>query len=52
MQHNDIINDIIKKNDKLLLHNRELKFNIFVKNILLSTSILVNILFVYRLKKN
>lgn len=52
MQYNDTINAIIKKNDKLLLHNRELKFDIFIKNILLSTSILANILFIYRLRKN
>jgi len=52
MNSNDIINDIIKKNDKLLLHNRELKFNIFIKNILISTSILANIVLIYKLRKN
>ena len=52
MKSNDIINDIIKKNDKLLLQNRELKFNIFLKNIALSASIITNIILIYKLKKN
>ena len=52
MESNNIINDIIKKNDKLLLHNRELKFNMFIKNIALSASIITNIILIYKFKKN
>ena len=52
MESNDIIDNLIKKNDKLLLNNRKLKFNIFVKNMILSTSILANFYFIYNLRKN
>ena len=52
MKSDDIIDNLIKKNDKLLLNNRKLKFNIFVRNIILSTSILANFYFIYKLRKN
>jgi len=49
---NTKLNKIIMKNDKLLISNRELQFNLYIKNILLSASILTNVFFLYKYRKN
>ncbi len=49
---NTKLNQIIMKNDKLLISNRELQFNLYIKNILLSASILTNVFFLYKYRKN
>jgi|SaaInlStandDraft_5_1057022.scaffolds.fasta_scaffold03509_2 hypothetical protein len=49
---NTILNQIIMKNDKLLVSNRQLQFNLYIKNILLSASILTNVFFLYKYRKN
>ena len=46
------INKIIIKNDKLLILTRKLRFNLYIKNILLSISVLTNLFLFYNCQKN
>jgi len=49
---NSKLKQIIMKNDKLLVSNRNLQFNLYIKNILLSASLCINIFLLYKFKKN
>jgi hypothetical protein len=50
MNKDETIKYLIKQNDFILNTNRSLKLKIFIKNILLSGSVLLNVFFFYRIK--
>jgi hypothetical protein len=48
---NTNLNKNLIKHDKLLILNLDLRFNLYIKNILLSASVLTNIFLIYKYRE-